>query len=136
MVSPLCCSNKIGDSIMKQMNDQASVAMNEQEQPQEFFLGLSKDQVSLLLVLSSFMGRLQELTQQPEAEQLFQALREEEKYRRLDYALGWVAQQRDMLMALSGTTSFAMGLLAQVQDKLIQAGFAHTANTNEEQGDK
>jgi hypothetical protein len=121
---------------MEQMNDQASVAMNEQEQPQEFFLGLSKDQVSLLLVLSSFMGRLQELTQQPEAEQLFQALREEEKYRRLDYALGWVAQQRDMLMALSGTTSFAMGLLAQVQDKLIQAGFAHTSTTNEEQGDK
>lgn len=117
--------------------DNSTVAMNEQgEQQQEFFLGLSKDQVALLIVLSSFVERLAELLKQPESETLFKALREEEKYQRLDYALGWVAQQRDMVLTLTGTANFAMGLLAQVQDKLIQAGFSANEEHNSDKGDK
>ncbi|EFM7019351.1 hypothetical protein BAU67_001921 [Escherichia coli] len=122
---------------MEQTNNQ-TVAMNGQgEQQQEFFLGLSKDQVALLVVLSSFVDRLAELLKQPESETIFKALREEEKYQRLDYALGWVAQQRDMILTLTGTANFAMGLLAQVQDKLLQAGFAANKEHNtDDKGDK
>lgn len=111
---------------MEQMNDQETVAMNvpNEEQPQEAaFLGLSRDQVALLAVLSSFFSNLTEVIKQPDADQLFQALVEEENYRRLDYALGWVARNRDDILALVGTANFALGLLAKVQDTLIKVGF-------------
>lgn len=103
------------------------------QEPVAHFLGLDKTQFATVLTLSSVSSHFPEMVTQAENEKLFNALRESGDFNGLREALAWTSDQRDRLLRLQTIVSFAMKLVSQVQDGLIESGFApvQTQSTQE-----
>lgn len=87
------------------------------------FLGLNKEQLSTVVALSSLLQQLPGLMAHEEMDVIMDKLTTDPKYGNLKEALFWTCGQRNRLMQLSHTVSFALSLITQVEDHLIHGAF-------------
>lgn len=99
-------------------------AVQNPEVPEEVrFLGLTRGQFATVLTLSSVQKRLPEMLANPELKVIMDELRNDPSNGKLREALYWTCDQRNALLQLSHTVSFALNLIVQVEDQLIMGAF-------------
>lgn len=94
------------------------------------FLGLDKTQFATVMTLSSVASRFPEMVSHEENEAFFNAIRASGDFNDLRPALAWSSDQRDRLLRLHTLVGFALTLITQVQDGLIESGFTPVQNQN------
>ena len=105
------------------------VQTNQVESQEPTFLGLNRNQFATVLTLTSVANRLPLMLQRDEVDTIMEEMLSNGEYLNLKDALFWTCDQRNRLMNLQTTITFALNLVAQVQDHLVEGAFAPTEET-------
>ncbi|HDR2377112.1 TPA: hypothetical protein QCH88_004359 [Enterobacter asburiae] len=104
------------------------------KQPEQlFFLDLDEAQFGTVVFLSSAGAQMSQLIGSDRMREEMLKVINSGQYGTVEEALAWVRGHRNNLLQLNGASSFALNLLSQVEDLIVDRLLGLTANTQTEE---
>ena len=104
------------------------------KQPEQlFFLDLDEAQFGTVVFLSSAGAQMSQLIGSDRMRDEMLKVINSGQYGTVEEALAWVRGHRNNLLQLNGASSFALNLLSQVEDLIVDRLLGLTANTQTEE---
>uniref|UniRef100_A0AAU8GHR2 Tail assembly chaperone n=1 Tax=Salmonella phage vB_SEnST11_KE23 TaxID=3161174 RepID=A0AAU8GHR2_9CAUD len=115
------------------MTEAVNPIESQSEKEKLFFLDLDEGQFGTVVFLSSAGAQMNQFIGSERMRDEMLKVIQSGKYTTVEEALAWVRAHRNNLLQLNGASSFAMSLLSQVEDLIIDRLLGVNSDTQQEE---